>query len=442
MLFTNADLKKLILPLIVEQLLSVTIGMADAVMVSGVGQAAISGVSLVDSVNILLINVLAALATGGAVVSPQHLGRGEPWKACIAAKQLIFCCAALGTLVACVVLVFRTPLLTGLFGAVEADVMRNAQTYFFYSALSYPFIAVYNAGAALFRTMGNSRISMVTSMCMNLINVAGNAILIYGFSMGVAGAAIATLVSRIVGSAAMVILLRRPTGAIFVRDWRQFRLDWTTVKSIFRIGIPTGLENGMFQIGKVLVSSLVATFGTAAVAANSVANNISSFAIIPGSAIGLAMVTVVGQCVGARDYTQARHYTKKLMLMAYVGVAIVNVALIALCRPIVGIYSLPAETASLASELILLHSFFCMALWPAAFTLPNALRAGSDVRFTMTVSVFSMWIFRIVFSYILGSWLDMGVIGVWVAMFIDWVFRSILFIIRFHGHRWEQKQIL
>lgn len=442
MLFSNADLKKLILPLIIEQLLSVTIGMADAVMVSGVGQAAISGVSLVDSVNVLLINVLSALATGGAVVSSQHLGRGEPWKACIAAKQLIFCCGVLGALVACAVLGFRSPLLTGLFGAVEPDVMRSAQTYFFYSALSYPFIAVYNAGAALFRTMGNSRISMITSMCMNLINVAGNAILIFGFSIGVAGAAIATLVSRIVGSAAMVVLLRRPTGAIFVRDWRQFRLDFSTVKSIFRIGIPTGLENGMFQIGKVLVSSLVATFGTVAVAANSVANNITSFAIIPGSAIGLAMVTVVGQCVGARDYAQARHYAKKLLLMAYIGVAAVNVLLMALCRFIVGIYSLPAETSGLACELILLHSVFCMTLWPAAFTLPNALRAASDVRFTMTVSVFSMWMFRIVFSYVLGSWLDMGVIGVWVAMFIDWAFRIILFVTRFHGHRWEQKQIL
>lgn len=442
LMFTKADLRKLILPLIVEQILAVTIGVADAVMVASVGQTAISGVSLVDSVNLLLINILAALATGGAVVASQYLGRSEPWQACNAARQLIVSCGVLAAFLAGIVLVFRTSLLSVLFGAVEPDVMRNAQVYFLYSALSYPFIAVYNAGAALFRTMGNSRISMTTSICMNLINVAGNAILIYGCAMGVAGAAIATLVSRIVGSAAMVLLLRRPTGLIFVRDWKQFKLDFPMIRNIFRIGIPTGLENGMFQIGKVMVSSLVATFGTVSVAANSVANNISSFAIIPGSAIGLAMITVVGQCVGARDYVQARKYTKRLMLIAYIGVAIVNVALIALCHPIVGIYKLPAETSDLAAELIFWHSFFCISMWPAAFTLPNALRAGNDVRFTMSVSVFSMWVFRIIFSYILGSWLHMGVLGVWMAMFIDWVFRTILFVMRFHGHRWEQKQYL
>lgn len=441
-MFSKEDLKKLIFPLIVEQLLAVTIGIADAVMVASVGQSAISGVSLVDSVNLLLINILAALATGGAVVASQRLGRSEPWRACTAAKQLIFSCGVLAALLAALALIFRGALLGVLFGSVEADVMRNAQTYFFFSALSYPFIAIYNAGAALFRTMGNSRISMLTSAGMNLINVAGNAILIFGFSMGVAGAAIATLVSRIIGSAAMVALLRRPSGVIFVRDWRQFRLDFGMIKSIFRIGIPTGLENGMFQIGKVLVSSLVATFGTAAVAANSVAGNIGSFAIIPGSAIGLAMITVVGQCVGARDYAQARAYTKKLMFIAYTGTAALNLLVIALCRPIVGIYDLPAETAALAVQLLLWHSVFCMAIWPAAFTLPNALRAGNDVRFTMTVSVFSMWTFRIVFSYILGRWLEMGVLGVWIAMFIDWIFRMILFIWRFHGHRWEQKQVL
>lgn len=441
-MFSTSDLKKLIAPLIVEQLLAVTIGIADAVMVSSVGQSAISGVSLVDSVNLLLINILAALATGGAVVASQYLGKGEPWQACSAAKQLIFSCGVLAFGLSVLSLIFRTSVLSLLFGSVEADVMRNAQTYFFYSALSYPFIAIYNAGAALFRAMGNSRISMMTSACMNLINVIGNAILIYGFSLGVAGAAIATLFSRMVGSAVMVILLRRPTGAIFVRDWKQFTLDTQMVKNIFRIGIPTGLENGMFQIGKVMVSSLVATFGTAAVAANSVAGNISSFAIIPGSALGLAMITVVGQCVGARDYVQARAYVKKLMTITYAGMAVLNVIIILSCRGIARFYNLPGETASLAAELMLWNSVFSMLIWPTAFTLPNALRAGNDVRFTMTVSVFSMWTFRIVFSYILGSFLHMGVLGVWIAMFIDWVFRTILFVARFCGHRWEQKQYL
>ena len=441
-MFSKEDLKKLILPLIVEQLLAVTIGIADAVMVASAGEAAISGVSLVDSINLLLINILSALATGGAVVASQYLGRGEPWKACTAAKQLIFACGVLAAVVSAGALVFRTQLLGALFGAAEADVMQNAQTYFFYSALSYPFIAVYNAGAALFRTMGNSRISMLTSACMNVINVVGNAILIFGFSMGVAGAAIATLISRIFGSAAMVVLLRRPTGAIFVRDWRRFSLDFGMIKNIFRIGIPTGLENGMFQIGKVLVSSLVATFGTAAVAANSVAGNIGSFAIIPGSAIGLAMITVVGQCVGARDYKQARYYTKRLMAISYIGIVGLNLLVLAGCRLIVGAYSLPAATADIAVELIVWHSVFCMTIWPSAFTLPNALRAGNDVKFTMGISVFSMWMFRIIFSYILGQYFQMGVLGVWVAMFIDWAFRTAAFVLRFRGHRWEQKQYL
>ena len=270
MLFSKEDLRKLIVPLVIEQLLAVTIGMADTMMVANVGEAAVSGISLVDSLNILLIQIFSALATGGAVVASQYLGRQDRENACGAAKQLVYACAAISILVGGLAMLGGKHLLSLIFGAVEPDVMRNAETYFWLSALSYPALAIYNAGAALFRSMSNSRVSMMTSIAMNLVNISGNAILIYAFNMGVAGAGLASLVSRILGAVVMMVLLRNRHNLIFIGHLFRYRFDWPMVRSILHIGVPNGLENGMFQVGKVLVSSLIAVFGTSAITANAI----------------------------------------------------------------------------------------------------------------------------------------------------------------------------
>ena len=441
-MFTRKDLVRLIIPLIIEQLLAVTIGLADTLMVSSVGEAAVSGVSTVDTINVLLINVFSALATGGAIVSSQYLGRDDDDSARIVAKQLVYTIAAISLVVAAVCVVAGTPLLRLIFGVVEPSVMVNCETYFFWSALSSPFIAVYNGGAALFRAMGNSKVSMFTSLLMNVINVSGNAILIYGFQMGVAGAAIASLVSRIVGAVLIMSLLRNPHCRIHIEELFKWELHMPMVKNILRVGIPNGMENGMFQIGKILVQGLVASFGTTAIAANAVANSIATFTNVPGAAIGLALITVVGQCVGAEDYVSARRYITRLVAVVYAAIGTICLVLFLFLPVFVGFFDLSSQTTELAEDLLRGFLIASIFFWPSAFTVPNGLRAAGDVRYTMLISVFSMWVFRVGFSYVLGQWFQMGVAGVWVAMYIDWIFRSLAFVIRLMGSRWQTKRVI
>lgn len=437
-MFSNKDLKNLILPLIVEQLLAVTIGIADTVMVSSCGEAAVSGISLVDSINILLITVFSSLATGGAVIAAQYLGKGEPHNASKAAKQLEYLVLGISILLMGLAVAFRNVTLSAIFGAIEPDVMSNAQIYFLLSALSYPALAVYNAGAALFRSMGDSRTSMLISILMNAINVGGNALLIFGFGMGVAGAAAASLVSRIVGAVIITVLLLNRDRKIHLDEIRKFEWKPDMIKKILRIGVPNGLENSIFQIGKILVASVVAGFGTVAITANAIAGNLASIQIIPGQAIGMAMLTVVGQCIGARDYDGVKKYVKKLMAVTYLATWAVTLFMVLFSRNIVSFYSLSGESASLTLEVFMVHAVCCAVIWPPAFALPNALRAASDVKFTMLVSLFSMWIFRIGFSYVLALYFQMGVVGIWVAMCIDWLCRAVFFVFRFLSGKWKK----
>lgn len=441
-MFTRKDLIRLIIPLVVEQILAVTIGMADTVMVASVGEAAVSGVSLVDTINILLINIFTALATGGAVVASQYLGKGEQGNACIAAKQLLLSITALSFGISVLSVAGRLPILNLVFGNIEPEVMSNAQTYFLLTALSYPFLGIYNAGAALFRAMGNSKVSMFISMVMNLINIVGNAILIYGLHIGVAGAGTATLVSRIVGAVIVTVLMCHHSNPIHYDSLLRWKFHPAMVKSILHIGVPNGLENGMFQVGKVLVQGLIASFGTTAIAANAVANSIASVEVIPGSAMGLALITVVGQCVGAGEYDQAKRYTILLMKITYLSVGLLNLAILPLIGGITAVFQLSSETASIAIQLMWIHGVCAMVIWPASFTLPNALRAANDVRYPMMISIFSMWTFRIGCSYLLGQVWGMGVVGVWLAMIIDWIFRASLFILRFCRGKWRGRQLV
>ena len=438
-MFDNQMLVKLIIPLIIEQFLTVTVGMADSVMIASVGEAAVSGVSLVDTVNILLINVFAAMATGGAVVAGQYLGQKRQKEACKAADQLVLFITFFSIIIMVLMYLCKNWILHGVFGKIDSDVMGYANTYLVIVSLSIPFIALYNGGAALFRTMGNSNISMIITLIMNIINVIGNAILIYGFQMGVAGAAIPTLFSRIVAAILIIVLLRKQNLLVHLTKPFQFKLNFHFIKKILRIGIPNGLENSMFQLGKILVLSLVAGFGTASIAANAVSNTIANFQILPGMAIGLATITVVSRCVGAGDYEQVRFYTRKLLRITYLSMILINIIIDLGLPLILWIYNLTPETGMITKQLILYHSICCVTIWPFSFTLPNTLRASNDVRFCMVTSIVSMWVWRIAFSFVLAQFLHLGVLGVWVAMTIDWLFRAICFVIRYRGSRWQLK---
>ena len=439
MLFSKADLRRLIIPLVLEQFLAVTIGMADTVMVASAGDAAVAAISAVDTINVLLINIFSALATGGAVVASQYLGMRDRKKACDAAKQLLYVALAAAICISVLALALRGPILNFVFGHVEPSVMANAQTYFFLSLLSYPFLAIYNACAALYRSMGNSRISLFTSAMMNVVNIVGNAISIYGFGMGVMGAGLASLLSRAAGAVLMLYLIRNHHNVIFISHPARFSFDGQMVRGILSIGVPNGLENGMFQIGKVLVSSLIASFGTAALTANAMANTVASMQVIPGSAMGLAMITVVGQCVGAGDNEQAAYYTKLLMRITYAAMGALSVVVMLLSPLVIRLFSLSQEASDIALFLMILHGVCCIVIWPASFALPNALRAAGNAKFTMYVSVASMWTCRIAMSYLLGRELGFGVKGVWVAMILDWCVRAGFFIVRFQSGKWKQK---
>lgn len=439
--FSNRALKRLIVPMIIEQFLAILVGMSDSIMVATVGEHAVSGVSLVDNIFILLIYLFAALATGGAVVMGQYLGQNKHEKANRAVNQLILFTALFAICIMIGLYLARNLILHRVFGAIEANVMEASKTYLLIVSASIPFIALYNAGAAVFRTMGNSKVPMYLSMMMNAINVGGNAILIFGFGMGVAGAATSTIVSRVISAVAIILLLCSPEHLLHLERPFSFKLDFGMLKKIAYIGIPNGLENGMFQLGKIMVLSMITGFGTAAIAANAVSNIIATFQVLPGMSVGMAVITVCSRCVGAGDYEAARYYTRKILKLVHILIIVFSVTTLVALPGIMHLYNLSDDAMTFTKQIIWYHGICCMLIWPEAFTLPNTLRAASDVKFCMILSIISMWVFRIAFSYIIAVRMGMGVLGVWIAMTIDWAVRAVLFIIRYRGKRWQHKSI-
>ncbi len=441
-LFDNHALTALIIPLVIEQLLAILVGMADSIMIANVGEAAVSGVSLVDQIMILVIQIFSALATGGAVVTGQYLGQQNRKKACESAMQMVWFITLFAAAVTLGVYAGKYWILHGVFGKIEREVMRHANIYLLIVSASIPFIALYNCGAAIFRSMGNSEISMRISVIMNIINVGGNALLIYGFHRGAEGVAIPTLVSRAVAAVIITAKLLKKEYPVHIEKTLHYRMDWSMVKRILSIGIPNGMENSMFQLGKIIVLSLISTFGTYAIAANAVGNAVTMFSCLPGMALTLAVTTVISRCVGAGDYEQVKYYNRKLLVITHAGLMF-SVGLVFLTLPwIIRVYHLSDMTAEVTKQIIYFHGICTVFFWPAAFSIPTTFRAAGDAKACMLISILSMWIFRIVFSYILGRYMEMGIFGVWVAMIIDWLFRGVCFGIRYFGGKWKNAAIV
>ena len=419
MLFSQDALKKLLWPLIIEQFLAIAMGMADTVMAASCGEAVVSGISLVDSICVLLIGLFTAMASGGAVVAAQYMGHGDKEMVGRASNQLFIAVGGVALLFMTIALIWNRGLLALLYGNVEADVMNAAR--------------IYNGGAALFRAVGDSKVSMKVSLVANLVNIAGNAILIYGAGIGAAGAALSTLFSRILSAVMIIVLLGKSDKIIVSNHWR---IDTKILGKILYIGVPNGLENSIFQIGKLLTTSLIAGFGMAATTANAVTGSIASFQQIPANAIGVAMITVIGQCIGAGETEQALYYLKKMMKVAYACMILLGIPMIIFARPICGIYHLSPETMKITVFLLCYSCVCCMLVHPLSFAQSNALRAAGDVRFTMIVAIASMWLCRVGMAYILGQGLGLGVIGVWIAMTMDWVVRAFLFTNRIRTGKW------
>ena len=427
-LFTNRQLVALMWPLLLEQFLAITVGLADSLMVATVGDAAISAVSLVDSISNLMIYIFSAMATGGAAVAGQYIGQRQKEDACHAGQQLIALLAAVSVFFVALLYLFRAQVLTVMFGHIEPDVMAATNTYYLYVMASIPGIALYNGGAALWRTMGRSDISLKVSLLMNGINVAG--------------VAIPTLVSRTVAAAVILGMLFNDKLTLHLSNVRAFRLDMRLMKNIFYIGVPSGVENGMFHLGRLVLFSLISTFGTAAMVANAIGNTIANFNCFSGSAINLGLAAVVSQCVGAGEFDQARAYMKKIVKWTYGIMAVVNLGIMALLPFIMRVYNVSPEAEKLAVTVSLIHGISSIFLWIPAFTIPSFLRAAGDAQFTMLASMTTMWLVRVLLAYVLGRYLGYGVVGVWFAhAILDWLVRGAVFILRYRSGKWESMGI-
>ena len=435
LLFSNHDLKVLLIPLMVEQLLNSLMGTVDSMMVSNVGSAAISAVSLVDSINVLVIQVFTALTAGGAIICSQYLGRKDV-KACNkAARQVLLSMLVISIGLMAVCIAFRHPLLRLIFGNVEQDVMDNSQIYFLITALSFPFIGLFDANAAFFRAEGNSRLPMTISALCNLVNIAGNAVLIFGFHMGVAGAAISTLASRILMSIIMICRQRVPKQEIVIRDYFSIRPDMKLILIILSVGIPSGIENGMFQFGKLAIQSTVSTLGTTAIAAQAMTIILENLNGIAAIGIGIGLMTIVGQCIGAGEKEQAVYYIKKLAVLS-------EVVVIICCLIITMIAGMEPASADMCFYMMTVITIVKPIVWVPAFIPPYGLRAAGDVKFSMILSTCSMWIFRVSLCIYLCRAQGFGPIAVWIGMFTDWTVRSIVFTIRFHRRKWLDHKVV
>ena len=437
-------IRNLLIPVVLEQLLNSIMGTADTMMVSNVGSAAISAVSLVDSINVLVIQAFSALAAGGAIICAQYIGQRNKEKANESARQVLFIITAISVAVSLFCLVFQKPLLRLIFGSVEEKVMRASEIYFFYTALSFPFIAAYDSAASIFRAQDNTRGPMTISMISNVMNIAGNAIMIWAFHMGVAGAALSTLISRIFCAVVVLIQLRkeREGQEIVVRDYFKIRPNWSMIKRILGIGIPSGVENSMFQLGKLAIQSTVSTLGTAAIAAQAMTNILENLNGIAAIGVGVGLMTIVGQCLGAGRKDEAVYYIKKLCVIAEIVVLTSCLIVFALTKPVTILGGMEKESADMCFHMVMWITIMKPLVWTMAFVPGYGLRAAGDVKFSMITSCCTMWACRFCLCVFLIRVMGFGPMGVWIGMFADWTVRSIIFTWRFHSRKWLQHKVI
>ena len=441
-LFDNKTLFWLLLPIIIEQFLNSLMGMVDTMMVSTVGSYAISAVSLVDSINNLVIQIFAAMAAGAVIVCSQYIGSGNKKESSTTAGQVVLTVFVISFFITIFCILGGERLLRLIFGAVEDSVMKSAFIYFMITAVSYPFLALFSAGAAFYRAFGNSKFPMKISILSNIINVTGNALFIYAFKWGVAGAALATFFSRVFGTVVIYYCLRNPKQTIVVRDYLKIRTDMTLILKIMAIGIPAGIENGMFQFGKIAISSTVSTMGTIAISAQAMTDILENVNGIFSNGVGIGLMTVVGQCIGAHRKEEAKYYVVKLMKVAWIGVIVSCLLVLAITKPVTWLGRMEPAAASMCFGLVTAMTIVKPLLWVGAFGLPYGFRAAGDVKFSMIVSVTSMWCCRVALSVFLVKTFHFGLWAVWIGIFTDWIVRACIFWARFISGKWMHKDMV
>lgn len=442
LLFSNKALFALLVPIIIEQLLNSFMGMVDTMMVSTVSSEAISAVSLVDSVNNLVIQIFSAMAAGAAIICSQYLGSGNTKAGNKAAKQVVLTVFAISVSLMLICLLTRVPLLRFIFGQVEPEVMRNAQVYFLFSAVSYPFLALFNAGAAFYRAGGNARFPMKISVISNTLNIVGNAIFIYAFHMGVEGAALATLLSRMFCMIVIFWNLRLPKQVIVIDHYLQLKPDFPLIWKILAIGIPSGIENGMFQFGKLAIQSTVSSMGTTAIAAQAMTNIMENVNGVFGIGVGIGLMTVVGQCMGAGRQEEAKYYIVKLTGIAEIGILASCLFVLVITKPVTMLAGMETESAALCLQMVKAITIAKPLTWTFSFVIAYGLRAAGDVKFSMLVSTSTMWFCRVALCVFLVKVFHMGPMAVWIGMFADWTIRGFIFAGRYLSGKWLNNRVI
>ena len=442
LMFDNRALFALLLPIIIEQILNSFMGMVDTVMVSNVGSAAISAVSLVDSINNLVIQVFSAMAAGAAIVCSRFIGAKDRNGCNRAARQVVLTVFIISVAIMVFGLIFRVPLLQVVFGAIEPEVMENAMIYFLITVVSYPFLALFNAGAAFFRAESNAKLPMFVAAGTNVLNIAGNAVFIFGMNMGVAGAALSTLLSRVLCMVIIFVLLRRKNQMIVLDHYFKIRPEKNLICQILAISIPSGVENSMFQLGKLAIQSTVSTLGTTAIAAQAMTNILENLNGMAAIGVGVGLMTIVGQCMGADRKDEAVYYIKKLSVIAEVAIIVSCLLVFALIRPVTVLGGMEPASAKMCFHMVTWITLVKPIVWTLAFVPAYGLRAAGDVKFSMITSCLVMWLCRFCLCVILIRFLGFGPMGVWIGMFADWTVRAVIFTWRFHSRRWLRYKVI
>ena len=437
----------MILPMIIQQVLAISVSTINSVMIARAGEAAISGILLVGSLDAVLVIAFSSLVTGGTVTISHAVSHGNKSYARECVKQLFYVSTGIALVIAVAVGIFREPMLNALYGSAEASVLEHANDYLAVMVISFPFLAIYSSGVAVFRVMGNTVIAMWLSFGASVLNVVCNLLFISTLHMGAEGAALSTLIGRILSAVIITGLLCNRRNEIYLEKLFYYRPDWGVIKKMLRIGVPHGVESSMFEFGRLVTQVLISTLGTTVIAANSVANTLASYLYLPSNAIDNAVITVVGRCYGAREVEQVKKYSRMLLLWAYICMWVVSGVLILFGKPIVGLYNLTETGTEIVLKLTVFHCICTSLIRPLGFTLPSVFKATGDVKFTMVVSTVSMWVVRIGLAYILAlenisilgmsiPGLGMGIMGVWVAMVIDWGIRALLYSARYVKGTW------
>ncbi|MNW35359.1 MATE family multidrug exporter [compost metagenome] len=432
----------IIIPILVDQAFIILMSLLNTAMVSSSGVAAVSAVSMVDSLNIFLINVFVAVATGGTVIVAQYKGSGNLEMVSRAASQAISAVAILSILLSSFVIVFHTPTLNLLFGNADADVLQNAKIYLIGSCISYPFIAIFQAVSGVLRGVAETRACLRLSLIMNLTFLGLNVLLITIFNMGVRGLIISMILARVLGMVTSLIYLLKYNQTLRFKIKNALSIDFSMLKKIMFIGLPFAAEQMFFNGGKLLTQTFIVQLGTFAITVNAISGSIALVYQIGSQALSIAVVTVVGQCIGRRDIQDARKFIKSFLGLSTVFFIIGIVVLLPLFPLLMKLFSPPEEIISTIFALTLLNAIAQPFLWSCSFILPSALRAAGDSSFTSISSLLTMWLFRVILGYFLGITLNFGIMGVWVAMVAEWGIRGMIFAWRFRGDKWYAHKLI